>query len=202
MAQIDTKEYIKEHIARVRKHMNTFVRLLHKRALLHDKSKLEEPELSWWEAMDKEPRYPYGSEEYKAKVTRWKKVFSHHYKYNRHHPEHYENGIADMTLVDLVEMLCDWLGYKDVMTVTEAVTVCEQQMERYHFTEELRSIMTNTLLRYFSLLGGFNTNFSAESFVNTPDGILEELNPLTEDDMISKNEKKLDPPGSIIDIYI
>lgn len=197
MGQIDTEEYIKGHIARVRKHINTFVLLLHKRALLHDRSKLEEPELSWWKAMDREPRYPYGSKEYKEKVARWKKVFDHHYKHNRHHPEHYENGIYDMTLVDLVEMLCDWLGYKDVMTVAEAITVCEQQMERYHFTDELRAIMTNTLLRYFSLMGGFNSNFAADSIVNTPDGILEELEPKTKED--KKEKERL---GSIIDIYV
>ena len=51
MGQIDTEEYIKGHISRVRKHMNTFVQLLLKRAINHDKSKLEEPELSWWKEM-------------------------------------------------------------------------------------------------------------------------------------------------------
>lgn len=199
MGQINTEEYIRGHIARVRKHMNTFTQLLNKRAQTHDMSKLEEPELTWWKQMDLEPRYPYDSEEYHAKVKRWKKVFDHHYKYNRHHPEHYDNGFSEMTLVDLVEMLCDWLGYKDVMTVSEAVNVCDQQMDRYGFSEDLRQVMLNTLIRYFSLMGGFNPNFSENSIVNTPDGIMEELEPATEEDYTRKPRKPM-PPGSYIDI--
>ena len=31
-----------------------------------------------------------------------------HYAKNRHHPENHRNGIKDMTLVDLIEMLSDW----------------------------------------------------------------------------------------------
>ena len=106
MEQIETEEYIKGHISRVRRHINTFIQLLIRRAENHDKSKLEEPELSWWKEMDKEPRYPYGSEEYKQKIKRWNKVFKHHYQYNRHHPEYYEYGVSEMTLIDIVEMIC------------------------------------------------------------------------------------------------
>lgn len=198
MGQIDTEEYIKGHITRVRNHLLTFTQLLQKRAALHDMSKLQEPELTWWKQMDEEPRYPYGSPEYNDKVRRWKKVFDHHYKYNRHHPEHYESGFLEMTLVDLVEMLCDWLGYKDRISISDAMKVCEQQMERYGFSDDVRQIMSNTLIRYFSLLGGKNPNFADDSVVNTPDGILEELQPATAEDKIGP-EKHL-PPGSIVDI--
>ena len=182
MEQIETEEYIKGHISRVRRHINTFIQLLIRRAENHDKSKLEEPELSWWKEMDKEPRYPYGSEEYKQKIKRWNKVFKHHYQYNRHHPEHYEYGVSEMTLIDIVEMMCDWLGYKDTTTVTEALKVCDEQMARYDISEELRQIILNTLLRYYSLMGGKNPNYDNNSYVNTPQGVLEELNPITSEE--------------------
>lgn len=208
MEQIETEEYIKEHISRVRRHINTFIQLLIRRAENHDKSKLEEPELSWWKEMDKEPRYPYGSEEYKQKIKRWNKVFKHHYQYNRHHPEHYEYGVSEMTLIDIVEMMCDWLGYKDTTTVTEALKVCDEQMARYDISEELRQIIFNTLLRYYSLMGGKNPNYDNNSYVNTPQGVLEELNPITSEEkeketyIYGGRKRKIDKVGKFIDVSV
>lgn len=208
MEQIETEEYIKEHISRVRRHISTFIQLLIRRAENHDKSKLEEPELSWWKEMDKEPRYPYGSEEYKQKIKRWNKVFKHHYQYNRHHPEHYEYGVSEMTLIDIVEMMCDWLGYKDTTTVTEALKVCDEQMARYDISEELRQVIFNTLLRYYSLMGGKNPNYDNNSYVNTPQGVLEELNPITSEEkeketyIYGGRKRNVDKVGKFIDVSV
>lgn len=208
MEQIETEEYIKGHISRVRRHIDTFIQLLIRRAENHDKSKLEEPELSWWKEMDKEPRYPYGSEEYKQKIKKWDKVFKHHYKYNRHHPEHYEYGVSEMTLIDIVEMMCDWLGYKDTTTVTEALKVCDDQMARYNISEELRQIIFNTLLRYYSLMGGKNPNFDDNSYVNTPQGVLEELNPIISEEkeketyIYGGRKRNVDKVGKFIDVSV
>ena len=208
MEQIETEEYIKGHISRVRRHINTFIQLLIRRAENHDKSKLEEPELSWWKEMDKEPRYPYGSKEYEQKLKRWSKVFKHHYQYNRHHPEHYEYGISEMTLIDIVEMMCDWLGYKDTTTITEALKVCDEQMVRYNISEELRQVIFNTLLRYYSLMGGKNPNYDDNSYVNTPQGVIEELNLITSEEkeketyIYGGRKRKYDKVGTIINISV
>ena len=207
MEQIDTEEYIKGHVSRVRKHMNTFVQLLLKRAINHDRSKLEEPELSWWKEMDKEPRYPYGSEEYKQKIKRWDKVFKHHYKYNRHHPEHYGYGVSEMTLVDIVEMMCDWLVYKDTITISEALKVCDEQMKRYNIPDGVRQVIFNTLLRYYSLMGGFNPNYDENSYMNIPSGIIEELKPKTSEDKerdkyIYGNRQRDIKSGTLVDISV
>jgi hypothetical protein len=44
-------------------------------------------------------------------------LFKHHYVRNRHHPEYHCNGISDMTIIDKIEMVCDWMAaikrYKD-----------------------------------------------------------------------------------------
>ena len=34
-------------------------------------------------------------------------ALQHHYQKNRHHPEAFERGVDGMTLVDLVEMVCE-----------------------------------------------------------------------------------------------
>lgn len=54
--------------------------------------------------MDKEGRVKYGSKEYFDKMNRWKIFFDHHYKNNKHHPEHFRDNIDGMNLVDLIEL--------------------------------------------------------------------------------------------------
>ena len=195
MSDDSTEEYIKRHIARVRERLNVIIRILNKRAAMHDDSKLEEPELSLWKKMDREKRYPYGSSEYLDKIQRNKKVFQLHYLKNRHHPEHYANGVRDMTLIDVIEMLCDWIGYKDHLSYSEATDIVHQQMVKYGMaskddeeTNLLEQVMINTLFRYFSIF----TDFESE-----PDGVLEELDETSAND----TKRKIYPPGHFIDFY-
>lgn len=193
MKDDSTKEYIEKHISNVRTRIHTMIKVLEKRALLHDRSKLENPEYALWKKMDEEPRYPYGSKEYFDKIERNKEVFNLHYFYNRHHPEHYADGILDMTLIDLLEMLCDWLGYRKDISYAEAETIIKQQMNKYGLTKEdgtygeLELILLNTLKRYFAIFA---------SFTDEPEGVIEELESV-EDTMQDLNLK----PGSFVDIY-
>ena len=195
MSDDSTEEYIKCHIARVRERLNVIIRILNKRAAMHDDSKLEEPELSLWKKMDIEKRYPYGSSEYLEKIQRNKKVFQLHYLKNRHHPEHYANGVRDMTLIDIIEMLCDWIGYKDHLSYSEATDMVHKQMVKYRMASKddeepnlLEQVMINTLFRYFSILTDFETE---------PDGVLEELDGPGPND----TKRKIYPPGHFIDFY-
>ena len=107
-----TVSYTQEHIYNVRKLLNKFADVLKQKGETHDQSKLEEPEVYGWAAMDLEPRHEYGSYEYYDKLRRFSEVFNHHYKVNSHHPEHFVNPEHEMTLIDMVEMLCDWFAYK------------------------------------------------------------------------------------------
>ena len=82
--------------------------LLH-RGLDHDASKLEDPELATFvEFTPKLKGLTYGSPEYKACTAAMGPALQHHYASNRHHPEHHEHGVSGMTLIDLLEMFCDW----------------------------------------------------------------------------------------------
>jgi hypothetical protein len=152
MYKNDTERYIKEHIKRVRKRLLDFISELYKRVNLHDVSKLDEPEYSLWLKMDEEPRYKYGTKEYKDKLARNKHVFELHYKHNSHHPEHYPNGILDMDLIDLIEMLIDWISYKDDISIKDAIELVDMQSERYGLSEDVKCILKNTLFRHYSRL--------------------------------------------------
>ena len=145
----DTKSYILNHRKRVQNKLFKLIVALLMRSQEHDKSKLEEPEFSLWEKMDEEPRYQYGSKEYKEKIERYRELFEMHYKKNPHHPEHFMNGISDMTLIDLAEMLCDWISYKDNIRVTEAIEMVEKQSKRFGYSDEIKNMLINTLNTYF-----------------------------------------------------
>lgn len=179
-----TEDYIKKHQNTVKKWLSHFSSILQSRVLIHDRSKLKEPELSLWKKMDEEPMYPYGSKEYSDKLKRHHHVFELHWKNpdNRHHPEHFTDPTAEMDLIDMVEMLCDWLGYKETLSYAEASKLVEQQCKRFNFPEEFRSLLLNTLSNYFVTFG--ESNIADEQHKKA--------------DKIIKSTKS----GSMIDIFV
>lgn len=202
MEKLNTEVYIKSHISRVKRHILLFIRLLLKRAETHDASKLEPYEFSLWKKMDEEPFYPYGSPEYNDKLKRNKPVFDLHYKRNRHHPEHYENGYMDMTLIDMIEMLCDWLGYKENISHHEAEAIVEQQMKKYHFSEDIQVLLLNTLHRYFAV---FHDLLDGKDDI--PDGVAEELKEEhTKNILLTDNKSvkiiRYEKKGELINLYV
>jgi hypothetical protein len=151
----DTIKHILKHRESVRNKLNFLASELDKRAEKHDESKLMQPELNWLIQMDKEPRYQYGTPEYFDKMKKWQKFFKHHYAENRHHPDHFQNGIYDMNIVDICEYITDIISYYDEMHVDDALKTLETQKERFGFDEQLYQILKNTLFEYFTWVGGF-----------------------------------------------
>jgi hypothetical protein len=154
-----TDNMINKHIASVQLRIEKLSLELEKRIMLHDSSKLEEPEHSMWLEMDKEKDKPaYGTSEYFERKERFAKVFEQHYnnEKNTHHPEHFLNGVDDMNIIDVVEMLCDWVSYKKVISYTEASKIIDENSERFGISDQLASILKNTLRDYFVSLGGGN----------------------------------------------
>lgn len=89
--------------------MRNFWRELQARSSVHDNSKLQEPEKSIFDLYTWRLKNTiFGSPEYQAQLVGMGEGLKHHYANNSHHPEHFENGIAGMSLPDLVEMFCDW----------------------------------------------------------------------------------------------
>jgi hypothetical protein len=98
-----------EHIRVVKKIVRYVEKALSERADAHDNSKLEEPELSAFAKYGPQlSTVEYGSPEYKAALVEMQPAVQHHYRSSRHHPEHFEGGINDMNIIDLIEMVCDW----------------------------------------------------------------------------------------------
>lgn len=86
----------KEHISQVREFMMIVVNQLIQRALVHDKSKLESPEVEiFTEYTPKLKNSTYGSEEYKSFLKGMGEALTHHYEHNSHHPEHYKKFVCN-----------------------------------------------------------------------------------------------------------
>lgn len=105
----DSKEDTLEHIGKVREILAKFRIYLAGRGFNHDQSKLEEPEKALFDEWSpKLSAMEYGSGEYMDALKHLGPALDHHYRENRHHPEHFENGVLDMNLFDILEMLADW----------------------------------------------------------------------------------------------
>lgn len=136
-----------EHINQVQKQLQHVMNLLHIRGLYHDQSKLQEPELTYFNIhTPKLKSMAYGSAEYKESLAALKPALDHHYSKNSHHPEFYENGIQGMSLLDVVEMFCDWSAATTRGLGGDIFRSIEVNQARFGYSDELKSILTNTAI--------------------------------------------------------
>ena len=135
-----------KHIMNVRHRMWEVQMSVKKRALLHDASKLKEPELSiFTEYTPKLANTTYGSDEYKRHLKGMQVGLKHHYANNSHHPEFWENGINDMSLLDIIEMLADWKAATERHNDGDIMKSLEINIKRFGIDEQLAGILRNTI---------------------------------------------------------
>ena len=145
MNNYNSEAETRKHIAVVGKFILKFVSLMFSRMECHDASKLGRPEKEIFdEYTPKLADSTYGSEEYKKFLGEMKPALDHHYGFNSHHPEHFSNGVSGMSLMDVVEMLCDWkaatLRHKDG-NIYKSIEI---NQKRFCYSDELKSILLNT----------------------------------------------------------
>lgn len=136
----------KEHISQVREFMLIFAQELIKRALVHDQSKLKNPEVDiFTEYTPKLKHSTYGSVEYKTYLSEMQVALKHHYANNSHHPEHYEDGIRGMDLADIVEMICDWKAATMRHADGDITKSIEFNKGRFNYSDDLEQIFKNSV---------------------------------------------------------
>lgn len=135
------------HIKRVSELLSKCAIELQGRGIVHDDSKLVEPEKAVFDACTlKLKSMAYGSDEYKAALAELKPALDHHYAANSHHPEHYENGVDGMSLFDVIEMLMDWKAATERMANGGDIHRSLQiNTERFKLSAQLVSILQNTI---------------------------------------------------------
>jgi len=133
------------HIERVNELLTKVATELAFRSLMHDASKLKEPEKSVFDAVTpKLKALTYGSPEYMGQLAHMREALEHHYRTNRHHPEFYAAGVEGMTLIDLVEMLCDWKAATERHADGDLAWSIEINAERFKIPPVIVDILRNT----------------------------------------------------------
>lgn len=157
-----------EHIQTVQRIMGSVIADLQQRALVHDQSKLRSPEVEIFdEYTPKLSASTYGSDEYKSFLAGMKPALDHHYAANSHHPEHFgvdvciqcgakgdggctcggpkRASVEGMSLLDLLEMLCDWKAATLRHNDGDIRRSIEINQKRFGYSDELKQILLNTL---------------------------------------------------------
>lgn len=145
MTEAECKVETLKHIERVRYYLRIITDKLTSRGISHDKTKLESPEVELFtEFTPRLAELKYGSEEYKESLAGLKPALDHHYAHSRHHPEHFSKGIADMNLVDIMEMLCDWKAAGERQRDGNLLKSIELNAQRFGYDDQLKQIFINT----------------------------------------------------------
>ena len=83
---------------------------------------------------------------YKLYIQEIKPALVHHNENNTHHPEHWEDGIIGMNLIDLIEMLADWkaatLRMKNKGNIRKSLEI---NKKRFKIPEPLYQVLKNTI---------------------------------------------------------
>ena len=139
-----------KHIHLVRHYLYLMIEELDRRAREHDLSKLESPEAEiFGEYTPELEKVEYMSPEYKELLEKVRPAIDHHYSKNRHHPQNWSNGVDDMTLIDVLEMLVDWKAVTARNKNGNIRTSIEKNTTRFNLSPQLAAIMQNTVREMF-----------------------------------------------------
>ena len=149
--ELKTNAETQKHVDLVRLLLKDFAIQLLDWGVEHDRSKFSEEELPvFTEYTQKLKGTTYGSDEYKKYLAEMKPALDHHYASNRHHPEHFSDGIRGMTLVDLVEMLFDWWASTQRHADGDIFRSITLNEKRFNIPPELSDIFRNTIKSFVS----------------------------------------------------
>jgi hypothetical protein len=133
------------HAMRVRELLIYVIDELDERSRVHDTSKTEPPEKAIFDEYTPKLKHStYGSDEYKGFLEGMGEGLKHHYEHNRHHPEHFEDGVLGMTLVDLIEMLADWKAATERHDDGNLARSVKINTERFDLSPQLVQVLVNT----------------------------------------------------------
>jgi len=122
-------------------------KILH-RAVHHDESKFSPEE---WEGFVKYTsqlaKLTYGSDEYREALKNLQPYLDYHYARNEHHPEHFDKGIKDMSIIDILEMLCDWKAATERHDNGDLRASIEINSKRFGYDKDLKRLFYLTAVQ-------------------------------------------------------
>ena len=141
----DSEAETRKHIMRVQQLIAIVIKDFLDRATYHDQSKLSGIEKEYFDKYTVILKgLTYGSPEYKKSLEELKPALDHHYAVSRHHPDHFKNGINDMTLLDILEMLLDWKASSERHNDGNIRKSIDHNAGRFNIDAQLKTILENT----------------------------------------------------------
>ena len=135
------------HIGEVAENLEIIASKLRQRGLSHDRTKLEELEFDAFVSTRRNfKKANYGTPEYQACCDTIRPAVDHHHENNRHHTAYYVNGVDDMTLVDVIEMIADWKAAARRNPDKKFEDTLEYAKNKYGIGDQLYKIVCNTLV--------------------------------------------------------
>jgi hypothetical protein len=137
------------HKSKVFKHCLLFSLKLIWRGIIHDYSKfglLEARGFSKYGGIPKDVKYDT-PEYWNALLNDVDKkvAVTHHYKNNKHHPEHHKNGINDMGLLSITEMFCDWKAATNNNISGNIRESINKGKIRFKYDESIKNLLINSI---------------------------------------------------------
>lgn len=134
------------HKVWVARFMFAFAFRLMWRGVIHDLSKFNRAEApTFARATPRLKNHTYGSDAYMENLERLDGALEHHYRHNSHHPEHYQDGVRGMNLLDVVEMLCDWRAAASLHSDGDIYKSIEVNRERFDLSTDMVQVLMQTL---------------------------------------------------------
>jgi hypothetical protein len=142
---LDYETKLRKHRNGVHWLINQIINELNIRSLNHDLSKYSDEERPIFQSIVFTD-VKYGTPEYYDRLNLLKEATGHHYEENRHHPEHFKDGLRDMNLIDLIEMICDWMSaaknYNNTGNIYQSIKIGQK---RFGYDDTLKKILLNTV---------------------------------------------------------
>jgi hypothetical protein len=134
------------HVSEVRENIASVNAELVRRGIAHDRTKFQALEFdAFVSTRDAFKKANYGTPEYQACVDAVKPAVDHHHGNNRHHTSYHENGVNDMSLIDIVEMICDWKAASRRSPDKKFIDTLDYAFDKYGIDSQLQGIIRNTL---------------------------------------------------------
>ena len=130
--------------------LSTLMNSMIYRSKFHDSSKLSDEELPRYLSVIPElSKCKYGSEEYDEVKKHLGKALEHHYLFNNHHMEYFNNTITisnGMNLLDLLEMISDWIASasRNAKSKEDILNSIQLNINKYKFSTDLSTLIIST----------------------------------------------------------
>ena len=135
----------RQHIVNVQTQMHAVINELILRSNYHDSSKYDKEEAhTYAKVVPLFKGKEYGTPEHKAVGDMLGEAWKHHEQHNDHHTGYHINGINDMNLMSIIEMLCDWKAASLRNPNQIFRDSCSLNCDKYGACEQLKGVIMNT----------------------------------------------------------